>query len=146
MCRWNNLIECVILCVAVMSVAGCGGEPRGGPRVDTYPITGTVLVDGEPAATLQVKCHPSGDIGVATSVASLTDPEGKFSISTYEHGDGAPEGEYKLTFIWGQYGFNGYAGPDKLNERYTDPEESKHIVTVKKGEKNDLGTIELTTK
>ena len=146
MCKWNNLTAWVILCVALMSVAGCWKKQQGGPRVDTFPIIGTVLVDGEPAATLQVQCHPSGDVGVPTSIACLTDKDGKFSISSYERGDGAPEGEYKVTFFWGQYGMSGYGGKDKLNEKYLDPKKSEFTVTVKKGEENDLGVIELSTK
>ena len=144
--KWNNVIAWIIPCMTVVFVAGCGSEQRGGPRMDTYPITGTVMVDGEPAATLQVQCHPSGDVGVATSIACLTDKDGKFSISSYERGDGAPEGEYKVTFYWGQYGLNGYGGEDKLKKEYSDPENSEYSVTVKKGDQNDLGVIELTTK
>ena len=145
--KWNDVSVWVVSCLVVLSVAGCGKEQRGGPRVDTFPITGMVMVDGQPGAILQVKCHPADDIGVATPVGGLTDREGNFSISTYERGDGAPEGEYKVTFYWGAYQFRGgYGGKDKLHERYLDPEESKYSVTVKKGEKSDLGTIELTTK
>ena len=78
---------------------------------------------------------------------AFTDEEGKFEISTYESSDGVPAGEYALTFMWGKWNMSGsYGGPDKLNDRYTDPKTSEVKVTVKDGEPTDLGTIELTTK
>ena len=82
------------------------------------------------------------------SVAAFTDEEGRFSIGTYEGADGAPEGEYKLTFLWGQFSLMSgqYGGPDKLKKRYLNPEKSEFQFTVKPGEPTDLGTIELTTK
>jgi hypothetical protein len=39
-----------------------------------------------------------------------------------------------------------YSGPDKLNDRYSDPEKSEIKVTVMPGEPTDLGEIKLTTK
>lgn len=136
------------LCVSLVLLSGCRDEgPRGGPRIETFPITGQVTVDGNPTETLLVVANPVGKAAVPTTISSFTDKEGKFSISTYESDDGAPEGDYKLTFKWGQWGMNGrYGGPDKLNDRYTDPEKSEIAVTVKKGEPIDLGTIQLTTK
>jgi hypothetical protein len=129
-------------------LAGCGPKgPDSGPRVPTFPITGTVHVDGKPADNLLVKCHPSGESPVHTTISSYTQPDGKFSVGTYESGDGAPAGQYKLTFMWGQWNLNGrYGPPDKLNDRYSDVEKSTHEVTVQEGEPAELGTIELTTK
>ncbi len=132
--------------VLVLSLTSCAKEPRGGPRVPTSPISGTVLVDGVPAAALLVTCHPMGDSPVPTKISAFTDQEGRFSVGTYESGDGAPAGEYQLTFLWGQWNFSGrYGGPDKLKDKYVDPETSKIIATVVEGLPSDLGQIELTT-
>jgi len=130
---------------------GCSEEQRGGPREETSPITGIIHVDGKPVADLQVKAVPQNPQGVTEtlSIASFTDPEGKFSLSTYESGDGVPAGDYKLTFMWGQRSLmsGGYGAPDKLKKKYLDPKKSEFSVTVEKGAPpRDMGIIELTTK
>lgn len=139
----------VLLGVAAACVS-CKEEPRGGPRVPTYPIRGQVFVDGKPAALVQVVCHPAEgtESKVVTSIGALTDNSGNFEISTYEGGDGAPAGTYKLTFMWGQYSLMTarYGGPDKLKGRYYDAEKSKFVVVVEKGKPADLGRIDLSTK
>ena len=50
--------------------------------------------------------------------------------------------------MWGEINLIGrsYDGPDKLNNRYKSPTESKVKFTAKKGDPADLGKIELTTK
>jgi hypothetical protein len=127
---------------------GCAEEFPDGPRVPTFPVTGIVHVDGRPIEMLQVKCEPQfTKPPEVPSTASFTDASGRFALSTFETGDGAPAGKYKLTFVWGQLNMlNGqYGGPDKLGGRYRKPETSPVEVTVD-GKPVDLGTIELTTK
>ncbi len=135
----------VLATVVVMVCVGCGGEPKGGPRVETFPVTGKVLVDGTPTAGLRVACYPQGETEINRRLVVLTDDQGAFSLGTYESSDGLPEGEYKLTFEWIE---GTMLGPetDKLKGAYSDPEESEYTVTVKTGEKNDLGEIKLSTK
>lgn len=136
------------LLAGVLSLSACDSGPHGGPRVPTYPIVGQVLVDGAPAENLQVVCHSTnGDAAVPISISAYTDAEGRFSISTYEGGDGAPAGNYALTFVWGQINLMSgrYGPPDKLNGKYADPETSAFTVEVAEGAETDLGVIELTT-
>jgi len=68
-------------------------------------------------------------------------------LDTYQQGDGVPEGEYVLTFAWGQPNrFNNiYGGPDRLANRYSDPRQPKVRFKVEKGKPADLGRIELST-
>jgi hypothetical protein len=81
-----------------------------------------------------------------TYTSARTDQDGKFSVSTYEAGDGAPEGQYAVTFVWNQLDrmSMSYQG-DKLNGKYADPDSSEFKVTVKAGQPADMGRIELTT-
>jgi len=134
--------------LAVCVVEGCAEKLPDGPRVPTTPVAGVVLVDGRPAEYLSVSCEPQFERAAEIPGASaFTDKDGKFAISTFEAGDGAPPGKYKLTFMWGQINLlNGqYGGPDKLKGRYRKAASSEHEVTV--GDQPlDLGTIELTTK
>lgn len=83
------------------ALSSCGGD---GTR-KTYPVTGSLTVDGKPAdagalvylhpqftETDQYPIHPKGE----------TDAAGGFKITTYNADDGAPEGEYVATVEWPQ--------------------------------------------
>ena len=133
---------CLLLC-------SCGKEEAF--RKETFPVTGEVYVDGQPAAQLRVECHDVAGMDKEHPTVSqcYTDDGGKFQIATYEAADGVPEGEYVLTFMWGQYNAisASYGGPDKLNGRYSDAKSSDaQRIKVEKGKPTELGRIELTTK
>jgi hypothetical protein len=131
---------CLLLC-------SCGKQ--GPPRKDTFPVTGEVRVDGQPAALLAVRCIDVKGLDKAapSTSAAFTDESGKFKIATYQSADGVPEGEYVLTFEWGKWNLDGsYGGADKLKNRYKDPKKAIKQFKVEKGKATDLGTIELTTK
>ena len=134
----------------VISGASCSKGPQGGPRVETFPIRGRVLIDGQPGANVAVRLHPATDDPELPSSSSFTDAEGNFTVGTYEGADGAPVGDYKLTFMWGQINLmtgRYEATEDKapFNKRYSDPETSEFEFTVVAPE-NDWGTIELTAQ
>jgi hypothetical protein len=147
--RWNGRISGVLLASVAGFAAGCSEEKTPSyNRVPTFPVKGQVLVDGAPANYLKVKLNSVGEAATPVDVSAFTDAEGKFMIGTYDGGDGAPAGEYKLTFEWGAINlFTGrYEGPDKLNGRYSDAAKSEFPLTVKEGNETDLGAITLTTK
>ncbi|MBM3969270.1 MAG: hypothetical protein FJ302_05340 [Planctomycetes bacterium] len=134
-----------------LSGGGCGSQaPLGPPRKPTVAVQGIVHVDGKPVEMLEISCHDATRLDLAESlvVTSYTDSEGKFSLSTYEPGDGVHEGDYVLTFLAGEFNIvsRNYGGPDKLNNRYRAPKESTVKFTAKKGMPVDLGTTQLTTK
>jgi hypothetical protein len=125
-------------------ITGCSQPPRGGPREKTYPVTGVVVVDGEPTEMVEVVCHPDGESSkIKYDVSTMTDKDGQFSLTTYQSGDGLPEGTYILTFKWMEPGF---VPKDKFKGAYADPTKSTQKVTVVTGQKNDLGEIELSSK
>lgn len=131
-------------------VLGLGCSEEQPFRKATSPARGTVTVDGLPPGTgIQIQCHPAGspDTEHPTVSSTETDPAGKFAISTYQSGDGLPAGEYTLTFTWQEFNVisRSYSGEDKLNGRYSDPATSTIKLSVKEGEENDMGVIELTT-
>lgn len=139
------LLSIVSICLAITACS----KPDTGRKV-TIPVRGEVYVDGQPAAMLQIQCHPVGgmDREDPTVTQAITDQEGKFQLSTYEAGDGVPLGEYKLTFVWQDFSVlsASYSGPDKLKKRYSNPDSSEFPLTVEQGSPIDLGRIELTTK
>ncbi len=135
--------------MAGLTSACCGCSEAHPDWLPTYPVIGKVLVDGEPVEYLAVYCDmlSEPDKEHPTKSQCFTQKDGSFTIGTYLSNDGVPEGDYALTFQWGEMnGFTrGYDG-DKLNGRYTDPEKSAIKFTIEPGESVDLGTIELTTK
>ena len=78
---------------------------------------------------------------------TTTKDDGLFAISTYEEGDGVPDGEYGLTFFWGTFSVMNrtWVGPDKLKDRYKDNKNPTVKFKVE-GQPVDLGEIKLTTK
>jgi hypothetical protein len=123
---------------------GCSEPPRGGPRIKTTPVIGIVSVDGEKAEGIEVGCIPDGASELKRPLSTFTDKDGKFTLGTYQSGDGLPQGNYTLIFKWE------VPGPgvpiNKLDKRYNDPKLSKNTVIVKDGEKNEIGEIKLSKK
>src|SRR6478736_1752146 len=79
-------------------LAGCGAT---GP-VRCHPVSGQVTYDGKPAAGVRVYLMPTSAPMVPVIPANphaVTGPDGRFKLSTYADGDGAPEGGYQVVMI-----------------------------------------------
>ncbi|WP_010588446.1 hypothetical protein [Schlesneria paludicola] len=123
---------------------GCHQPPTGGPRLPTSPVTGIVFVDGNPAEMVEVTCQSDGESSaIKYPLTTTTDKDGKFSLTTYQTGDGLPEGTYVLAFKWLEPSL---VPVDKFKGAYADLKKSTFKVTVIKGQKCDAGTIELSSK
>lgn len=74
-------------CLA-LTIAGCGDD-----KPATYPVTGKVTLNGKPVAdaTITFVGEPPEN-----SAATRTKSDGTYEIATYEAGDGALPGEYKV--------------------------------------------------
>lgn len=146
--RCSTTLSTILLGLLALTIAGCAEADN---RKPTYPVKGRITVDGKPpGSALQVECHPVAGIDTRNPTVSRTETDelGNFQISTYAAGDGVPAGDYVLTVTWLTFNLmsRDYSGPDKLNDRYSDPEKSEIKVTVMPGEPTDLGEIKLTTK
>lgn len=125
--------------------AGCGdAEPS---RIPVFPVAGTLLADGRPAAKYIVRFHPlAAKLGprnnqeVAT-IATETDDAGRFHLSTYLADDGAPAGDYIVTILPG--GLPEVEDGDGLSPRppesadltkYSDVDTSPFKATIKTGD------------
>jgi Carboxypeptidase regulatory-like domain len=71
-------------------LTGCSNSSRP----PTYPVTGTVTLQGKPVAGAAITFVPTGNEGEAAS--AITDSEGKYALTTWEAGDGARPGEYRV--------------------------------------------------
>lgn len=84
----------VILVAAVCSAfVGCDGSISP-PR--TVPTSGTVLFKGKPAVGVKVTLHPRFNMSFTPN--GVTGEDGRFILSTGAPADGAPPGEYSVTF------------------------------------------------
>jgi hypothetical protein len=83
------LVVTSILVTAGIVLTGCSNSSR--PR--TYPVTGTVTLQGKPLAGAAVTFVPTGE-GEAAS--AITDSDGKYALTTWRAGDGAQPGEYRV--------------------------------------------------
>ena len=82
--RYRSVIgTLVILCFAV----GCDSGPV------IAPVSGVVKVDGKPLETGTIMFHPTSG---RPAVANI-DKQGRYELQTYEPGDGALLGNYKVT-------------------------------------------------
>lgn len=133
---------CIISAMLIL----CGCTPPGPARKPTVAVTGEVYSQGKPAADVAVTLHDRKgmDKDLPSTSSAMTDQNGKFFVSTYEAGDGAPEGEYTVTFSWGQINRISmqYEG-DKFKGKYSSPDNSKFQIKVEKGKPVDMGRIEL---
>jgi hypothetical protein len=142
------LIWSTALCACIV---GCGDG-----RIDTYPVTGTVLVDGRPAEKAMVIFCPADAAAEVENLrpAGVTDASGKFNLITFEAGDGAPAGSYKVLVKWpapsqgedrgGRQSSIG-KGPDRLKGRYYNLESTPLNATVEE-QSNELPPFELTSR
>jgi hypothetical protein len=118
--RWYRGVTFVILAGLVLGLASCSKGRR-----TVHPVRGRVVdAAGKPAAGALVIFHPSDDPDHdPNKPRGTTDAEGYFSLTTYEQGDGAPEGDYNVTVEWRPRKKTPFSAEpaDKLGGRYNNP-------------------------
>ncbi|MGE3638448.1 MAG: hypothetical protein AB7G28_07805 [Pirellulales bacterium] len=65
-----------------------------------YAVEGKVLVNGAPAENLNVAFHPLDRHQNPFCPVGRTNSKGIFHLTTRTAADGAPAGEYRVTFVW----------------------------------------------
>ena len=102
----KSFFRCSLL-FAICCLTSCDGSgKRPTPQINKVPVVpvrGTVTVDGKPEVGVKVQCIPQGEFAAKEKVnflRGITAGDGKFSVSTYEAGDGLPPGEYIIVFMW----------------------------------------------
>ncbi len=84
----------VLVALISAAVVGCGGGGISAPR--TVRTSGTMLFKGKPTEGVKVKLHPQ--FYMMFTPNGVTDKDGRFLLSTAAPMDGAPPGEYSVTF------------------------------------------------
>lgn len=85
--------------LALLALAGCGDAGT----IRCHPVNGQVIYDGKPAAGVRVYLLPTSAPMVPEIPANphgVTGPDGRFTLTTYKDGDGAPEGGYQVVLSW----------------------------------------------
>jgi hypothetical protein len=117
--------------VLALALGGCKARDGGPP---CYPVRGTVLYRGQPAANADVFFHPVGAADArAPRPHAKADARGEFRLTTRRLNDGAPEGEYVVTVFWAA-AEGVEEPPDRLGGRYANPKTSSLRVRVRPGD------------
>ncbi len=123
--------------IGIVLLPGCGGTPER-PEI-VYPLTGELQFEGQPAAGASIVLYPLDDSISARPRASVDD-DGTFAVTTYEPGDGAPAGDYKVTVVWHrpvpgrQAEGDDPPPPNVIPAEYADPGKTPLTITVEEGE------------
>jgi len=111
------------LAIVGLVLTGCSNSSRP----PTYRVTGTVTLKGKPVAGAAVTFVPTGTEGEAAS--AISDSEGKYALTTWEAGDGARPGEYRVKISAQE---QKAVDPSTMVQNLTIEEEQKIYVESKK--------------
>lgn len=133
-----------MMCIVAVALATLGCQKKQPTnRTPTYPVTGALYVNDEPAAGAMVKFYsPQASGRMPTAVVR---EDGSFAASYYGTEDGAPAGAYQLLVLWMTPPPGGGLPVDRLGGRFADASRPVRQVTVTEGE-NQLEPINLKTK
>jgi hypothetical protein len=119
------------LAAAGLLLPGCGRKTQK----PAFPVRGQVLVAGRPLETGFVVFHPADKAAGAPRPSGYV-KDGKFSLTTYKAGDGAPTGDYLVTVESREVPSEdkGSEVPrNRLPDRYSKPETSGLRAVVASG-------------
>ena len=88
----RRIVATTLICSASFWVAGCEAKVE---RPKTVPVSGVVNWNGKPLTEGSVYFAPDDKTKGHPAVGSIG-PDGKYVLSTFEKGDGAVPGTYKI--------------------------------------------------
>jgi hypothetical protein len=131
-----TMLRLFLAAAFVGTIAGCG-------QSEAVPVTGTVLLNGQPAANAEVIFTPTK----GRLASGSTDASGRFTLSTGAPNDGAVPGDHKVTVV--EYyppgkppPMTASGAPSRFPANYADTSLTPLKVTVERGAKNDF-TLEV---
>jgi hypothetical protein len=137
-CVKNWRLAVFLVGVPLVLAAGCSDG-----RKPVYPVQGQVLWKGKAPAGAQVVFHPVGQTDKESlRPAGQVDKEGKFNLTTFSAGDGAPAGDYEVTVDWWESPGPDMPAVNKLPAAYGKQKSTKLRATVAAGP-NQLQPFEL---
>jgi hypothetical protein len=137
----------LLLLATTLLLPGCS---KSIPRKHCVLVSGQVLLQGKPLPGALVVFYPVDKSDEnSLSASGTTDVEGKFVLSTYDSGDGAPPGEYGIAITKSTNNFKRKElnkkkeEPDQLNDRYKTPKTSNLRAKVEDKPSNELPPFKL---
>ena len=138
--------SCLIFAVVVLLPIGCGGpgpgdmskerleSMAGGPLAEVVPVSGKILVNGEPKPGVNLYLYASE--GGKVIGRSTTDAEGVYCWSTYLSCDGLKPGSYRIGFRYIPKPKKNDSDESKLDQfksKYSNPMKVEYLLTVVAG-------------
>jgi hypothetical protein len=118
-----RIFVCSFAVTFLAVVIGCGGGPEMGE------VTGTVTLDGKPAANLEVSFNPK-DSRQGTTALGYTKADGTYELRYPGDKTGAPVGQYTVSIVGAEVDEEAGA-PISIPERYNT--ETELTATVEAG-------------
>ena len=87
--RMSRISRFIALTLALLA-AGCGDG-----RPSRVPVSGQVLIDGQPLAAGVIRVLPTG----ARPAMAYLDKDGRFQLTTFNDGDGCVEGTHEVVVL-----------------------------------------------
>lgn len=131
----------VVLAASVAFV--CLGCSKADNHVAVYPVKGTIHYQGKPINGAFVTLEPKAAVEGVPGPRAMVQPDGTFAVSTFNGGDGAPEGDYVLMVQWCKLVRQGQefvSGPNVIPRKYTSATTSDLVIHVAAGD-NQLKPI-----
>ncbi|MBA3483577.1 MAG: hypothetical protein H0T51_17355 [Pirellulales bacterium] len=141
--RFFPFVRGLAATACLVALLGCGEAKPD--RVAVHPAAGTVTFKGQPAHGASLTLHLKTAAESVPAPRANVEKDGSFKLSTFNGGDGAPEGEYVVTVRWYKLvkeGSDLIAGPNVIPPKYTNPQSSNLTVRIAAGE-NALPPIKL---
>jgi hypothetical protein len=83
-----------LIVLTAVAVGGCSAKPYQDHRPKLVPAGGVVRYNGKPLDGARVTFS---NTALGVSAYGVTDAQGKFTLTTFEPGDGAAPGHYQIT-------------------------------------------------
>jgi hypothetical protein len=128
----SRSVMVVTLLILAFGIGAC--SRKSGPAL--YPVKGSVIFEGAPAAGAVLTFHRLGDSNKTNLPHATVAADGSFALTTAIPGDGAAPGQYAITVIWRKKGKNrgdNDEGGWMLPQRYLSADLSGLTAEVKDG-------------
>lgn len=140
---WGAIFA-VLSAFSLSAFSGCGPGRPVWER--TQPISGTITYKGKPIGDAELNFFPEEkEFPETVRPKAKSTVDGKFTVWTYQQGDGAPVGSYKVTVIHNEVTVSKgtiVAKPNDLPPKYARLDSTDIILRIEPGQK-ELPPIDL---
>ncbi len=146
-----GFVELSVLMAVMLGLllTGCSGGSSV-ERVPVYRVSGTVTHEGRFPENALVLFHPATRANDQTpNPSGRVQADGTYELTTYENGDGAPEGDYVVTVVWQQLvdapdgSGDKLVGPNLIPPNFSDPRQSQVRAKVAPTGENRVPEIQI---